>query len=151
LIGGDTDQSVVGPVDKGTLLTTGNGSQYGNTIQVAVKACKTYPEAVLCSPDWYTSGVLGVPVNNSTPGGLQSVVVDDSGLLDSSGYWSWGSLPSGPGYTGISVTCGPDDDPTTPAQCEVHGGLLGTNFPDLVVTISANGTTYTRNYTWGQF
>jgi hypothetical protein len=151
LIGGSTDQSVSAIVPKGTLLTTGNGSQYGNTVQVAVKACKVYAEATLCSPDWYTSGALGVPVNNSTPGGLQSVVVDDSGLLDSTGYWSWGSLPAGPGYGGVGVSCGPDDDPGTPNQCEVHGGLLGLDFPDLVVTISANGTTYTRNYTWGQF
>jgi hypothetical protein len=72
-------------------------------------------------------------------------------LLDSTGYWAWGSLPSGADYSGVSVTCGPDDDGSTPNQCEVHGGLLGLNFPNLVVTISANGTTYTREYAWSQF
>ncbi|MEO8262756.1 MAG: Ig-like domain-containing protein [Pseudolysinimonas sp.] len=151
LIGGNTDQSEVGPVGPGTLLTTGNGSQYGNTLSVQVKACKTYPEGTLCSADWSPVFALGgVAVDNSVPGGLQAVLVSQD-LLDSTGYWSWGSLPSGPGYGGVSATCGPDDDPGTPAQCEVHGGLLSVNFPNLVVTIAANGTTYTREYAWNQF
>jgi hypothetical protein len=151
LIGGSTDQSANGPVNQGVFLTTGNGSHYGNAVAVQVKACKAYPEATLCSVNWSPSFALGVPVNNATPGGLQSVVTDDSGLFDSTGYWSWGSLPSGPGYAGVSVSCGPDDDPATPNQCEVEGGLLGANFPDLVVSIAANGTTYTREYAWGQY
>jgi len=90
-------------------------------------------------------------VNNSTPGGLQAVGTEGPGPLEREGYWSWGSLPSGPGYAGVSVSCGPDDDPATPNQCEVKGGLLGLNFPDLVVSIIANGTTYTREYAWSQF
>jgi hypothetical protein len=151
LIGGTTDQSESGVVNPGVYLTTGNGSHYGNSIAVQVKACKSYPEATLCSPDWSPAFGLGVPVNNSTPGGLESVVTDDSGLVDSTGYWTWGSLPSGAGYDAVSATCGPDDDPATPTQCEVHGGLLGANFPDLVVTITANGTTYTREYAWDQY
>ncbi|HEV7741597.1 MAG TPA: Ig-like domain-containing protein [Pseudolysinimonas sp.] len=152
LIGGDTDQSAVGPVNPGTLLTTGNGSHYGNSLSVQVRACQAYPEAVLCSPSWSPAFSLGgVAVNNSIPGGLQSVVTQDDGVLDSTGYWSWGSLPSGAGYAAVTASCGPDDDPSTPNQCEVHGGLLGTDFPDLSVTITANGTTYTREYAWGQF
>ncbi len=151
LSGGSTDQSEIGPVDRGVFLTTGNGSHYGNPIAVEVKACKSYPEATLCSPSWSAPFPLGVPVNNSTPGGLQSVETDDGGLFDSTGYWSWGSLPSGPGYSGVSVSCGPDDDPSTPNQCEVEGGLFGSNFPDLVVSINANGTIYNREYSWGQF
>jgi hypothetical protein len=152
LIGGDTDQSATGPVDPGTLLTTGNGSHYGNQLSVQVKACKKYPEGTLCSPSWSPVFPLGgVAVNNSTPGGLQAVVTDDDQVLTTSGYWSWGSLPSGDGYTSVTVSCGPDDDPSTPNQCEVHGGLLGLNFPNLSVTISANGTTYTREYAWRRF
>ncbi|CAN5486643.1 hypothetical protein BH09ACT4_BH09ACT4_02420 [soil metagenome] len=152
LIGGDTDQSASGVMSPGTLLTTGNGSHYGNSLAVQVKACKAYPEATLCSPNWSASFSLGgVAVSNSIPGGLQSVVTDNDGLIDSSGYWSWGSLPSGADYSGVSATCGPDDDSSTPNQCEVHGGLLGLNFPNLAVTIAANGTTYTREYGWGQF
>lgn len=152
LVGGDTDQSAVGPVSPGTLLTTGNGSHYGNSLGVQVKACKAYPEATLCSANWSATFSLGgVAVNNSVPGGLQSVVTSEGGLIDSEGYWSWGSLPSGPGYASVTVSCGPDDDPATPTQCEVRGGLLGANFPDLAVTITANGTTYTREYAWSQF
>jgi hypothetical protein len=152
LLGGSTDQSASDIVPPGSLLTTVNGSHYGNPLAVQVKACRAYPEATLCSPEWSSAFPLGgVAVNNSVPGGLQSVVTDEGGLLDSSGYWSWGSLPVGVGYAGVTVTCGPDDDPATPNQCEVHGGLLGLNFPDLVVTIAANGTTYTRQYAWGTY
>jgi hypothetical protein len=153
LSGGTTDQSAVGPVGLGTLLTTGNGSHYGNDLSVQVKACKAYPEATLCSPSWSPTFALGgVAVNNSTPGGLQSVVIDDeNGPQLTSGYWSWGSLPTGAGYASVDVSCGPDDDPATPNQCEAQGGLLGKNFPDLTVTITANGTTYTREYAWDQF
>lgn len=153
LIGGSTDQSETGPVAPGSLLTTGNGSHYGNDLSVQVKACKQYPEALLCSADWSPVFPLGgVAVNNAIPGGLQSVVTDEgSPPLHQVGYWVWGSLPSGPGYSGVSVTCGPDDDPGTPAQCEVDGGILGLSFPNLVVTITANGTTYTREYSWGDF
>ena len=106
LSGGSTDQSEVGPVNQGVFLTTGNGSHYGNSIAVQVKACKSYPEATLCSPDWSPAFTLGVPVNNSQPGGLQSVVTEE-GLFDWAGYWTWGSLPSGAGYSGVSYSCGP--------------------------------------------
>jgi hypothetical protein len=151
LIGGTTDQSTVGPVPPGTLLTTGNGSHYGNTLSVQVKACKRYAEATLCSPAWSNTIALGgVAVNNSVPGGLQAVTTDD-GIVEPTGYWSWGSLPTGAGYTSVTATCGPDDDPGTPNQCEVHGGLLGLNYPDLTVTITANGTTYARDYAWGSY
>ncbi|MGN6502317.1 MAG: Ig-like domain-containing protein, partial [Pseudolysinimonas sp.] len=152
LIGGDTDQSASAPVKTGTLLTTGNGSHYGNQLSVQVKACASYPEGTLCSASWSQVFPLGgVAVNNSTPGDLQSVVTASDGVLDATGYWAWTSLPAGADYGSVSVSCGPDDDPSTPNQCEVHGGLLGRNFPDLVVTITANGTTYTREYAWGQF
>jgi len=134
------------------MLTTGNGSQYGNDIGVQVKACKAYAEATLCSANWSPTFHLGVPVNNSVPGGLTAVVTDDGhGLLDAKGYWGWGSLPSGAGYTSVGFSCGPDDDPSTPEQCEVDGGPVGLKFPDLTVTITANGTTYSRAYAWGQF
>ncbi|MEZ5189958.1 MAG: fibronectin type III domain-containing protein [Schumannella sp.] len=152
LIGGSTDQSASGIVAPGTLLTTGNGSHYGNALSVQVKACKAYPEATLCSANWSASFALGgVAVSNAVPGGLQSVVTQNDGLLDSTGYWSWGSLPVGADYAGVSATCGPDDDPGTPSQCEVHGGLLGLSFPDLVITIAANGTTYSRSYDWNDY
>ncbi len=150
LLGGTTDQSESGVLNPGVFLTTGNASQYGNSVAVQVKACKSYPEATLCSPDWSPAFPLGVPVNNSIPGGLQAVVTDE-GLLDWTGYWTWGSLPSGAAYGNVGFSCGPNDDGSTPNQCEVNGGLLGLNFPDLVVSIDANGTTYTRNYAWTQF
>ncbi|HWH27050.1 MAG TPA: Ig-like domain-containing protein [Pseudolysinimonas sp.] len=152
LIGGTTDQSESGVVDPGSLLTTDNGSQYGNVIGVQLRACKSYPEGTLCSASWSPTFPLGVPVNNSVPGGLAAVVTDDGGgLLSASGYWTWGSMPSGPGYSSVGFSCGGDDDSSTPQQCEVSGGLLGASFPNLTVTITANGTTYSRAYAWSQY
>jgi hypothetical protein len=91
-------------------------------------------------------------VSNSVPGGLQSTVTDEGAPpLSTKGYWSWGSLPAGGGYTSVDVSCGPDDDPSTNGICEVDGGILGLHFPDLRVTITANGTTYTREYAWEQY
>ncbi len=62
LIGGSTDQSENGPVDPDVYLTTGNGSHYGNSVAVQVKACKSYPEATLCSVE-----LVGRPSRSASP------------------------------------------------------------------------------------
>ena len=67
------------------------------------------------------------------------------------GYWTWTVAPSAPPYPGVTIDCGPADDPGTP-QCEVvSSGPPDNQYPDLVVTITANGTTYTREYSWHEF
>jgi len=54
-----------------------------------------------------------------------------------------------PGYDAVTYTCGPDDVTPDDQLCEVvGGGLLGATYPDLVVTVAANGTTYQRTFTW---
>lgn len=153
LIGGSTEQSEQGIAATGTTLTSTNGSHYGNVIGVQVRACRTYPEATLCSADWSQTFPLGTPINNFVPDGLTATVdADGGGLLNATGSWSWAQLPTGPGYQNVGYSCGPDDDPSTPMQCEVSGGILGTSFPNLVVTITANnGQTYSREYAWNQF
>ena len=133
------EQTVSGVVPLGTFLTAG-GTQYGNPVSVRIKACREYPEATLCSVDWSPAFALGVPVRNSTPGGL----VHDAELLD--GTWQWTSIPTG-SYDAVEYRCdsGSDESGWTPmpeiGSCET--GLLGR---DLRVRITANATTYVRSY-----
>ena len=110
-----------------------------------------YTEVTLCSPDWSPAFDVGTPVRIGL-GGLATVVTKDPDLTGpGQGYWTWTSAPGGSGYDNVQISCGPDDDPGTP-QCEVvGGGVLGNQYPDLQVDVSANGTTYTRVYSWTDF
>jgi hypothetical protein len=95
--------SAHGPVAMNTLLSTADNSQYGNPVAVQVKACNDYGSGpVLCSQNWSASFALGVPVNNSVPGGL-SFTVDPTQPLGG-GTWSWGSSPSG-SYDSMQFSC----------------------------------------------
>jgi hypothetical protein len=89
--------------------------------------------------------------------GLRAVEVSPPQLLPpapGTGYWVWTGAPvqaagGAPGYDAVSITCGVDDDPATTTQCEVvGGGLLGDQYADLVVGVTANGQSYTRTYNW---
>ncbi|WP_309708483.1 fibronectin type III domain-containing protein, partial [Pseudolysinimonas sp.] len=131
-----------GVVPLGSFLTAG-GTQYGNSVTAQVKACRAYPEATLCSADWSGDFALGVPVHNSTPGGLDF----DAALL--SGAWSWTSIPASTAYESIAFRCDSGNSEagwTTPmpvtGECET--GPVGR---DLRVRITANGgETYVRSY-----
>jgi hypothetical protein len=121
-----------------------------------VKACKQYPEVRLCSPSWSSPFTLGRPVSVQLVG-LRAVEVSPPQLLPpapGTGYWVWTGAPAqaaggAPGYDTVSITCGVDDDPATTTQCEVvGGGLLGDQYADLVVVVTANGQSYTRTYNW---
>jgi hypothetical protein len=135
VVGADGTES--GVTALGSYLVA-SSTQYGNSVAVQVKACRAYPEATLCSPDWSADFTLGVPVHNSTPGGLQ---FEEGGLLD--GVWSWTSIPAG-GYDSVAYRCDTGNDDAgwlTPmpeiGQCDT--GLLDR---DLRVQITANGTTF---------
>jgi hypothetical protein len=130
-----------GVVPLGSFLTAG-GTQYGNAVTVQVKACRAYPEATLCSATWSPDFPLGVPVHNSTPGGL----VFDAELLD--GAWSWTSIPASTAYESITFRCDSGSDDlgwaSMPATGECQTGIAGR---DLRVRITANGgETYVRSY-----
>jgi len=109
---------------------------------------------LLCSANWSAPIHLGRPVSIQLTG-LQAIetVPPLTGLAPGEGYWTWTSAPvvasaGVPGYDAVTLGCGGSDDPGTP-QCEVvGGGVLGNDYPDLVVTVNANGTTYTRTYNW---
>ena len=129
-----TESGVMG---LGSYLVAGS-TQYGNYVAVQVKACRAYPEATLCSANWSGDFPLGVPVHNSTPGGLQ---FDEGGLLD--GSWSWTSIPAG-AYDSIAYRCDSGNDDAgwvtpMPAIGQCDTGLVSR---DLRVRITSNGTTF---------
>jgi hypothetical protein len=139
LSGGTTAGTESGIRGLPVLLTAG-GTQYGNPVSVQVRACKAYPEATLCSPEWSAPFSLGVPVANTQPGGL----VFEAELF--SGTWRWTSAPSG-AYTAVEFRCtggGPDAGwQPMPQVGECATGLAA---HDLEVRVTANGTSYVRSY-----
>jgi hypothetical protein len=154
LSGGTTDATQSTAVPFGSYLTSG-ATHYGNDVSVEVKACRQYPELLLCSASWSAPIHLGRPVSVGMSG-LQAVetVPPATGLAPGEGYWTWTGAPAvaasgSPGYDAVTITCGPADDPATPTQCEVvGGGLLGDEYPALTVSVTANGVVYTRTYNW---
>jgi len=143
--------SVHGPnklVD-GKLLLTNDGSQYGNVVSVAVKACKSYPEGTLCSDNWSAPFTLGTPVNNSIPGALTATQTSPV-----SGDWTWGSSPSG-NYDSMQYSCDQGKTWTDIAfgdggSCHVTGVL---SKADLQFRIQADGVAggFVRSYSWTDY
>jgi hypothetical protein len=142
--------SVHGPIKPGTNdLLTNDGSQYGHSVSVAVKACKQYPEGTLCSQDWSAPFTLGTPVNNSVPGALTATA---SGPV--SGDWSWGSSPTGD-YDSMQYSC--DKGRTwTDIEFGAAGACHATGVPsnaDLQFRIQADGVLggFVRSYSWTDY
>ena len=149
LSGGDTEGTEYGPAAFSSYLTAGS-THYGNAISVQVKACRQYPPT-LCSAEWSEAFALGVPVRIEMSG-LESVeTVEPQGGDPGAGHWTWTGGPGGSGYESVTFACGDADDPETPACEVVSDGPPGNDYPDLVVTISANGDSYTREYSWTEF
>ena len=156
LSGGNVDGETRGPDAPGHFLDTSNDSQYGQDISVQVKACRQYPEVTLCSADWSPSFHLGIPVRNSQLGGLVFTHTPFGGVLDpnSTGSYSWTSSPSG-AYSSIKFDCGDNKGTMNPGDggsCDVNEkGAHSHDFPNLTITINANGSHYVRTYVWQDF
>jgi hypothetical protein len=149
LSGGTTEGSEYGPVSFSSFLTAGN-TQYGNDVSVQVKACRQYPPT-LCSAEWSDPIALGMPVSIQLLGLDAVETLEPQGPDAGAGYWTWTLGPSAPPYAGVTIDCGPSDDPGT-APCEVVSAVSpGHPYPDLVVTVTANGTSYTREYSWQDY
>jgi len=155
LTGGSTDATQSPAVPFGSYLTSG-ATHYGNDVSVEVKACRQYPELLLCSASWSAPIHLGRAVSIQLSG-LAAIQTTPPQLLPptpGAGYWVWTGQPlpaagGAPGYDSVTIECGANDDPATPTQCEViGGGLTGTDYPGLTVAVSANGAIYTRTYNW---
>ncbi|NEM90439.1 Ig-like domain-containing protein [Galbitalea soli] len=156
LNGDGVDGSTYGqlPIGSSAFLTTSDNSQYGVDVQVRVKACTTYPGApTLCSRDWSAYFEVGVPVDNSHLGDLsftQNPPDPGNPGAPITATWSWTSAPAGAGYDSVTYNCGDGDQPMTQiGSCDVTEiGTGGTDFPNISVTITSNGRSYTRNYDW---
>ncbi|MDQ1556160.1 MAG: large repetitive protein, partial [Actinomycetota bacterium] len=154
LSGGNVEGGEHGPLQFGDFLVASNGSQYGEDISVQVKACKTYPEGTVCSQDWSNTKHLGVPVNNSVPRGLSFTHDPYGGIGDppTPGAWSWDASPD---YPNVTYSCGDGEnqlDNGAGGSCEVtETRLFSHDFPNLNITITANGTTYVRTYDWHDY
>ncbi len=130
------DGSVSGVTALGSYLVAGS-AHYGNNVAVKVKACRAYPEGTLCSAAWSPDFPLGVPVRNTTPGGLDF----ESTSLLGGGTWSWTSIPAG-AYDAVAYRCDNGNDEAgwltpMPAIGQCDTGLLA---QVLRVRITANGT-----------
>ncbi len=155
--GSNVDGSEYGPAAPGTLLTTANGSQYGKKTSVSVKACRNYPEGMLCSANWSAPFTIGTPVFNSQLGGLVFTRTEAADITEpDTGEYTWSSSPVG-NYTSMSYSC--DDGETQRSltsgeagRCEVTETIGAPRaFPSLTITIQANGTTYSRTYAWEDY
>ncbi|MCA1942363.1 MAG: tandem-95 repeat protein [Yonghaparkia sp.] len=139
LIGDQVDPAESAPATLPTLLTAGT-SHYGRSLEVEVRACRQY-EQLLCGP-WSGPFALGVAVRiDPQPTFVVTGEVPDPRTVEV----TWTPLAVG-AYTAIEQVClggDPIDNPTGPT-CLITAAPG--DDPRLVVTVSANSTTYTREY-----
>jgi hypothetical protein len=106
---------------------------------------------LLCSAEWSDPFLLGTPVAIELAGLDFVETLEPHGNDAGAGYWAWTLAPSAPPYAAVTIDCGLSDDPGTP-QCEVvSSGGGNPEYPDLVVTVTANGSSYAREYSWHEF
>ena len=149
LSGGSVPGTIFGPVTLGSFLTADGGQQYGESISVEVRACRSYGSGPICQPTWSAPFPLGVPVNPSV-GTL--TFTTDGDLLNRSGTFEWLDWPQG-SYESVRYRCGgvilgpwQTADTSTPGgSCHADVALIAT--PTLVVRVVANGgQIYDRTY-----
>ena len=142
LIGPTVPATAYGPVPVGSLLTA-DSLQYGQQVSVQVRACRTPGSVSLCQSNWSEAFPLGVPVDPRVVG--QLTFTPDDVLLSNAGTFQWDGLPTG--YDLVEYACGaPPGGFTTPAAestCHADAGLQD---PQLIIRVTANGTTYTKTY-----
>jgi hypothetical protein len=155
LIGGTVEGGRHSNASAGDFLVADNGSQYGEDVSVQIQACRQYPEIRLCSTNWSAPFHLGVPVRSTDLGGL-SFTHDPFQPIGGGtpGHWSWTSSPNG-AYDSITVSCGTGNQTIQPGDggtCDnTDTGILVHDFPDLHITINANGGQYVRAYDWNDY
>jgi hypothetical protein len=156
LSGAGVDGTVRGPAGIGSFVGTGNGSHYGTAASIEVQACMQY-ETLLCSGSWSAMQPLGMPVRNDDLGGRSFVQTYDGGALEADVWeYRWTSSPIGD-YAAVTYSC--DGGATQTALARGSGGVcsvtedgpLGGDYESLVITITANGTTYPRTYEFSSF
>ncbi len=147
LSGGATQNTEQGPVGLGSFLTA-NGSQYGQTVSVEARACRTWDSSPVCQPQWSAPFLLGVPVDprlTTDPLFTQ----DDPDDARNDGTFAWLGLPTGD-YEAVEFAC--DTAPggvfvaaTDPGSCPITANPAQTPF--LTIRVIANGgQTYDITY-----
>ena len=149
--GGSTVGGERGAVGFGAPLTA-DGSQYGQSITVQARACRTYDSGALCqdSPSVVFSTYL-VAVNPNAVG-VHFVFDTPADTGSGSGTFSWTGMPVSPpasSYDAVDVACGAPagagsfQPAGSVSTCHADTGAL---IPSLTVRVTANRTTYTTSY-----
>lgn len=139
LSGGSVQGNERGPVSLGSFLTA-SGTQYGQTVSVEARACRTWDSTPVCQSTWSAPFPLGVPVDPRllTDPTFTQLDPDDP---RNDGTFGWLGLPTGD-YEAISVGCatapgGPFVPATDPGTCAVTANPAETPF--LTIRVTANG------------
>jgi hypothetical protein len=156
LSGGSVDGGSYGPLPFASFVNTSNNSQYGNDIQIQLKACETYSDATICSADWSAPFELGVPVANTDLPGLS--FSHDPFLTPGpavNGTWTWSAGLPLAAYDTITYDCGSGPqtlDPNNPGSCDTtETNPVSQDFPPLTISIGVNGHHYVRTYDWNSY
>lgn len=139
LVGTGVDPAESAPAALPTLLTAGT-SHYGRALQVEVRACRQY-EQLLCGP-WSAAFPLGVAVSiDAQP----TITATGEAPNDRSVSISWTAVALDD-YTAVDQVCTGGDpiDYPTASSCTITAAPA--DDPRLVITVTANALTYTREY-----
>lgn len=133
------DSSEYGPIGLGDFLSAG-GQQYGHSVSVQVRACRTWDSGQICQSSYSASFPLGVPVDPRV--GDYEFEDNGAGPLDNNGTFTWTNLPAGD-YEDVLVACGDGDGDTFVSafgltSCTTEDVGLQ-DFPFLTVRVTANG------------
>jgi large repetitive protein len=143
LIGPGVPATESARVPLGAFLVT-DGQQYGQDIDVQVRACRVWDSVPLCQSSWSTSFELGTPVDPRVTG--QLTFLRDDPVLSNSGTFQWDGLPTG--YSLVEYACGVPPSEFLPAGTATtcHADASLSQDPELTIRVSANSTTYTMTY-----
>lgn len=110
LVGTTVRGTQYGPISTGALLTA-EGTQYGQSISVQVRACRpSSGSGAVCQANWSAAFALGVPVDPR----VDPVHFSSAGHAnDQSGVFTWTRWPTAPdgNYTLVQFACGPEATP----------------------------------------
>jgi hypothetical protein len=139
LIGAGIDPGESAPAALPQLLTAGT-SHYGRSMQVEVRGCRQY-EQLLCG-DWSAPFAVGVAVRIDVQ---PTITATGEAPNDRSVAITWTPVEQAD-YDAVEHTCAGGDpiDTPTPSSCTITAAP--SDDPRLVVTVTENGITYTREY-----
>lgn len=139
LLGAGVDGTESTPTTLPTLLTAGS-THYGRALQVEVRGCRQY-EQLLCGP-WSTAFDLGVAVLIDVQ---PSIVSTGEAPNDRSISIAWTAVVLGD-YDAVGQVCtgGAAIEYPTASSCLITAAP--SDDPRLVVTVTENAITYTREY-----